>query len=113
MVVYSVTWILNKNHCKGSGRVKKNELIFGFTALCRTKFDALACLDYHFHRKFVHRDSVCLDDGDILLKRSVIDSRHFDVNYLMMDGISEPLELSNLKSNVTRLNQIFHAVYSL
>lgn len=31
----------------------------------------------------------------------------FTANYLMMDGIREPISLSDLKSNINRINSIF------
>lgn len=107
MVVYDVSWFHKSALAKGKGRVKSSEMLFGFTVLCRSAHDALSCVPYHFYNKFKHRDHVCLDDGEIILKRSIVDSRNFTINYLMMDNIREPIELSNLKDNCLRVHQIF------
>lgn len=108
MVIYTVVWTHSSPLSKGKGRVKDSENFFAFSVICRNRKDAVACLDYHFNNVFKHRDNVCIDDGEVTLRRALIDSRGFNANYLMMDGISEPLVLSDLKLNYKRLSSIFN-----
>lgn len=107
MLIYTVQWSHSSALSKGKGRTKDSENLFAFSVLCRNRKDAISCLDYHFNNVFKHRDNVCIDDGEISLRRSIVDSRGFTANYLMMDGIREPLVLSDLKSNYKRLSSIF------
>lgn len=107
MVVYIVTWTYDKNLAKGKGKIPQSQHFFGFNVLCRNSSDAVKCLQYHFNKVFNHSSGITPDDGEIKLQRQVIDSRSFNIQYLFMDGILEPIELSDLKSNVVRLNSIF------
>lgn len=105
MLLYLVTWELDKSLAKGKGKIS-NPLI-AFKVLCRNSSDALHCLSWHFQREYDNPKSLTLDDGLISLSRCTIDSRGFTANYLMMDGIREPIYLSDLKSNAIRFKQIF------
>lgn len=107
MLVYLVTWVFNKDLAKGKGKIPKSEHFFGFSVLCRNSQDAVKCLNYHFYKVFAPTSGLTPEDGEIRLQRQIVDSRKFEVNYLFMDGIREPLELADLKSNVNRLTQIF------
>lgn len=105
MVVYWCRWRLEDDFSNGSGKIK--ERYFSFSVLCRTSADALATLRYYFDHEYKNHNNVCFDDGVIEMMRAKIDSRGFNATYLMMDGIREPLLLSNLKSNLLRLDKIF------
>lgn len=85
--------------CKG----RKPSLVTGFTVLCRNSHDALACLDYHFKHYYDSSDIFDIEDGEVKLSRCKVDSRNFNANYLLMDGIKEPVELSDVKSSIIRL----------
>ena len=105
MLLYSVIWSHNNDlaTCKG----KRQNFTTCFTVLCRSSQDALKCLEYHFRNHFINSDSFSLDDGDITLSRSKIDSRNFNATYMMMDDIQEPIELSDLKSSLLRLSKYY------
>ena len=107
MVIYTVLWSHDSVLAKGKGRTKDSENLCAFSVICRNRKDAVACLDYHFNHVFRHRSNVSIDDGEVILRRATIDSRGFTANYLMMDGIREPISLSDLKSNINRINSIF------
>ena len=107
MVKYYVRWSICDDLAKGRGKRSSKEILLGFTVLCRTSKDALKCLDYHFRKFYPANSSFGIDDGEISLKRCTIDSRNFTADYLLMDGIREPLELSDLKSNGLRALKIF------
>ena len=100
MVLYTVTWFIRPELTKGKGRVRNNESFFAIQVLCRSARDALSCLDFHYHRVFEHRDKFSLDDGEVTLKRSVIDSRGFHPHYLMLENMAEPINLIDVKSNL-------------
>lgn len=102
MVLYSVLWTCDPELSKGKGRIKSDNHLFAFTVLCRNSRDAHACLDWYFRFKYDNRNSLTLDDGVITLRRCTIDSRSFVANYLMMDGIKEPLSLSDLKDSLIK-----------
>lgn len=105
MVIYCVTWIHSNDLTKGKGRCL--EPVTGFTVICRNSSDALACLEYHFRNKYKGSDIFDIEDGKVELQRCKVDSRNFHANYMMMDGIREPLELNNLKDNLLRVHKIF------
>lgn len=107
MLVYTVLWSHSSVLAKGKGRSKDSESLCAFSVICRNRKDAVACLDYHFNNVFKHRDNISIDDGEIILRRAIVDSRGFNANYLMMDGIREPILLSDLKSNFSRVSSIF------
>lgn len=107
MVLYSVVWSSEVELTKGKGRVKNKDSFLAITVLCRNAGDAIRALHYHFYHVFCPDNNISLDDGEIKLKRMKIDSRGFNALYLQMDGIREPIYLSDLKSNILRLNKIF------
>lgn len=107
MVIYNVTWIYRIDLAKGKGRVTNQEHLICLQVICRNAKDALCCLDYHFFHSFNNKHDLTVDDGEVILKRSKIDSRNFNANYMMMDGISEPILLHDLKSNCNRAGKIF------
>lgn len=69
--------------------------------------DALKCLDFHFRHIYENPKGVLLEDGSVTLNRSKVDSRNFSAHYLLMDGMREPVDLVNLKSNIIRAHKIF------
>lgn len=110
MLLYSVTWRHSKILSKGKGRATSKETHICFNVVCRNNHDALRCLDYHFRFVFSkdNKHGLTLDDGSIELKRSVIDSRGFDARYLMLDGMKEPFNLIDVKSNYVRYNTLYN-----
>lgn len=107
MVIYSVRWALDKALIKGLGRAKSGDFVECFSVICRNSKDAIACLEYHFRSSDYKRTRFSLDDGTITLQRMTVDSRNFTATYMMMDGIAEPLFLSDLKRNGLRAHLIF------
>lgn len=107
MLLYNVSWSLDDNLAKGRKKGEKIEFSLAFSVLCRNSHDALKCLDYHFRKRYGFHSKITLDDGSVTLKRSTIDSRGFVATYLLMDDMREPFELSNMKSNCLRINDIF------
>lgn len=106
MLVYFVRWFVQSELSKGKGRAKFNDSEVSFTVLCRNNKDALTCLDYVFKQEM--KGSVfTIEDGEVRIIRTKLDSRCFTAQWLQMDGIAEPLSLSDLKSNQIRLSRIF------
>lgn len=103
MVVYFVRWERDSSLVKGKGRAKKDDTYFSFTVLCRCCSDALVCLDYLFRTKFNPSQDLCIEDGKISMNRVTLDSRCFHVQYILMDGIQQPISLANLKDSVFKL----------
>lgn len=94
---------------------KDNARFIDFSVLCRTKHDALRCIDFHlsefFKRNpdFIHY-SQCYDvnDWSVTLKRAKVDSRDINFRYILMDGMREPLKVGDIvRDNVLRLHNIF------
>lgn len=107
MLVYLVEWWHDSTLAKGKGRASDKDIHTCFTVLCRTQRDALACLQYHFYKSFSGSTKFDIDDGCVQIQRFTIDSRGFNVHYLLMDGMKEPLTMSDLKDNCNRLHKIF------
>lgn len=105
MLVYNVIWFHDKDLTTGKGKCK--ECVVTINVLCRHAGDALRCFNWYFDKKHV-KSEFTINDGEIKLKRVKIDSRGFNADYMMMDGIKEPLALDDLKSNITRVRNIFN-----
>lgn len=105
MVIYSVTWQYSHDLAKGKGKVTKNENLIVFSVLCRNSNDALSVLSWYFKNEFKNSHGLSLDDGEISLKRSQVDSRNFNPLYLFMDGIRMPLYLPDLKGSLIRYSK--------
>lgn len=106
-MVYDVLWVRDSVLAKGKGRVKKDEIVINFTVICGSSNDAIKCLEFVFREQYRNNNGLSLSDGVITLKRSKVDSRGFYPNYMLMDGIREPIYLHNLKSNALRAQKIF------
>lgn len=100
MLVYRISWTLNPNLTKGKGRPVNVRTHFLFTVLCRNSRDAASCLEWYFANIYEGSSKYTLDDGVIEFTRASLDSRSFDVNYLQMDGIPQPLALSDVKRSL-------------
>ena len=96
MIVYSVLWSPEQV----PGRTKCEHLIF--SVLCRKSSDALTCLECIFDSKYLN-SGVHLSDGVTTMRRVKLDSRNFNVDYLMMDGIKNPICLHDVKRSLTSL----------
>lgn len=99
MLVYYVRWTPDKEFVKGRTSAYPS---IDFSVLCRCSSDAIGCLESIFKSTYVGKN-VTLSDGDVLLKRAKIDSRNFDINYIFMDGIRQPLSLQDLKRSLFNL----------
>lgn len=108
MVLYFVQWTNDLKLSRGKGRATK-DYSFCFTVLCRNSSDAMRCLEYYFRHVFceVNLHGFTLDDGLIHLQRMTIDSRNFTAHYLLLDGMREPIYLTDPASNVFRAGSIF------
>lgn len=109
MVLYRVEWSHSNILSKGKGRVTSKETCFFFTVLCRNSYDAHRCLRFYFDSEFRkdNKHGLTLDDGEIKMSRVTIDSRGFHPHYLMLDGMKEPLYLTDVSSNILRVHNIF------
>lgn len=105
MLVYLVSWVYSHDLAKGKGKITKNEISVMFSVLCRNSKDALKCLEWVFAHDFKNQHNLTLDDGEITLKRSIVDSRNIMASYLLMDGMTIPLELYDLKGSLTRYSR--------
>lgn len=108
MVIYCVQWFRDKKLCKGKGRAT-SDMTFTFTVICRNISDATRCLDYYFRFVFseVNKHNFNIDDGVVTMTRLTIDSRKFEAQYLLLDGMREPLYLPDPSSNLLRAHKIF------
>lgn len=100
MVLYHVMWSYSHDLAKGKGKITKKENLILISVLCRNSSDALSVLSWYFINEFRNSHGLTLDDGEITLKRSTIDSRNFNAQYLYMDGIRQPLYLPDLKGSL-------------
>ena len=109
MVLYSVEWRHSKELAKGKGRATSNEVRFVFTVLCRNSSDAYRCFVYYFEHEFANSNvhHYTIDDGEIRMSRLQIDSRNFIAHYLLLDGMREPIYLTDPSSNILRSDRIF------
>lgn len=102
MLVYTVTWKADRELTQGKGRVTRNDFLFCFNVLCRNSKDATSCLEYLFPLKYPGKFSLC--DGEVTIRRHKIDSRGFEIQYLLMDGMKKPLYLSNVRDSIDLYN---------
>lgn len=106
MVVYYVRWDKGGMPIKSQkGRRRTDASYYDCTVLCRNSKDALSCFEYLFKTEFEPNTGVEICDGDLVLKRMVIDSRNFTIQYLMMDGIRRPLCLSDVKQSLSDVSR--------
>lgn len=107
MVLYLVEWLHDNKLAKGKGR-STNDSSCACTCICRNSSDALRCFEWHFRHGFdENRHGFTIDDGVIRMRRMIVDSRNFTAMYLMLDGMREPVYLSDPGSNVLRAHHIF------
>lgn len=104
MLVYQVSWSVDENNSKGKGRVPKSGSYFSFTVLCRNSKDAMSCLDWYFSHEFNNPQGLDVSDGLVKLSRVTLDSRGFNVRYLLMDGIKRPVKMDDLKTSLSDLS---------
>lgn len=109
MLVYNVTYTIPQENVTGRGRVKSSDYGSGFTVLCRSSVDAARCFHWHFYNvyKKSHINDFEASDCEVIYRRSKVDSRNFDFNYLLMDKMKSPLVMTDVSRNVLRLNEIF------
>lgn len=105
MLIYQVSWVYSHDLAKGKGKITKNEISIDFSVLCRNSKDALKCLDWVFLNDFKNLHKLTLDDGVVTLRRSTVDSRNIIASYLLMDGMTTPLELYDLKGSLIRYSR--------
>lgn len=105
MVIYHVSWFYSYDLAKGKGKINKNEVSITFSVICRNSSDALQVLSWYFTHEFNNKHSLTLDDGEISLKRTTVDSRNFNALYLFMDGIRMPLYLPDLKGSLLKYSK--------
>lgn len=102
MLLYYVSWFLSRDLCKGKGRAKNSEEYIQLCVLCRSSRNALSCLHYYYDNVFPHRSKFDFGDGEVTLKRMIIDSRGFHPHYLMTDELRQPIDLVDIRSNFSR-----------
>lgn len=110
MVVYFVKWERDKVLAQGTtkGRPKSEDYLHHFTVLCRGSQDAVDCLNHLFYSSWYLNAGMRIEDGVVTMKRVSLDSRHFEVQYLYMDGIKRPLSLVNLDRSLFDLTKYYH-----
>lgn len=115
MVLYFAKWTVDQTLAKGKGRTSTKDFSCGCTVICRNSHDALRCLDFHFRYEFskVNKHDYTFDDGTTFLSRMKIDSRNFNAMYLLLDGMKEPMYLTDPGSNVLRAKKIFGSAYDI
>lgn len=104
MQLYHVRWSYEVK--LGSGRLKDSLKHFDIVILVNNRSQALRAFEILFHREHL-TDGVNADDGELILKRMIVDSRNIFANYLMVDGMDEPLYLTNIRANN------YHNIFSI
>ena len=109
MVLYVVKWLHDNKLAKGKGRPSINEDYLVVTVLCDHRSSALRAFEYWFDHEFdrLNKHGFVIDDGQIQMSRTTIDSRGFTAHYLMTSEMREPIYLSNISSNSLRAHKIF------
>lgn len=105
MQVYNVHWSYDTKLGK-LGRIKDSLKFFDIVILCRSRSQALLAFEILFHR-FHLNDGIYVEDGTISIKRCSVDSRNIYANYLMLDGMNEPLYLTDLSRRHNNYYNIF------
>lgn len=105
MVLYFVSWIPDPKLCKGKGRLSGDELYIMFSVLCDSISTAQRCFLYHFNYEFKTTHGLTVDDGELKLKRAVIDSRSFHPRYLMLKAMDMPISLIDPVSSLIRYSK--------
>lgn len=112
MVIYTVKWVADKVLTKGKGRVKHEENIIIFSVICNNICQAQRCFLWHFNYVFDYsRLGLTPDDGELSLKRSIVDSRNFSARYLLLDDMDVPINLHNPKDSLLRYANKFYSKY--
>ena len=108
MVLYSIHWERDPDFPRKELTTEQKECsYFMISCLCRSISDAVRCAEWYFGKKLGYRGSLRITDGSLKCRRSKIDSRNFDACYLMLDGMKEPFDCIDAKSNYLRLNKMF------
>ena len=94
MQVYNCFWELDSSLAK-DGRVKKDEKFFSFSILSDKRLRVVRAFEILFIRKFL--GNIDPDDGKLIITRSKVDSRNLCFNYMMLDGMDEPLFLPSIR----------------
>lgn len=105
MVLYFVSWIPDPKLCKGKGRLSDDEYYIMFSVLCDSITTAQRCFLYHFKYEFKTTHGLTVDDGELKLKRAVIDSRSFHPRYLMLKPMDIPISLIDPVSSLIRYSK--------
>lgn len=103
MLIYIVSWVYRHDLAKGKGKITNKEISVMFSVLCRNSKDALKCLDWVFTHNFANQHHLTLEDGEITLRRSIVDSRCINCSYLLMDDMTSPIELYDVKGSLLRI----------
>lgn len=106
MQIYNVHWAYDSSLGKGTGKLSSDKKFFDIVVLVRSRADALRAFEILFNK--VHsNDGICPDDGFLTFNRCLVDSRNIFCNYLMLDGMKEPLYLTDIFSRENNLRNIF------
>lgn len=110
MMMYTVTWKADPVLCKGKGRLKFEEVNINFAVLCDSMLAAQRCFHYHFMYVFKTTHSLSPSDGELLLKRSVVDSRSFHPHYLLLDKMDVPINLHDPVSSLLQYSKKYSSL---
>lgn len=106
--MYSLCWERDPDFPrKDLTKDQKDRSYFVISCLCRDIKNAVACAEWYFVKTFGLAGSLRFTDGRLQATRCKIDSRNFTCHYLMLDGMKEPFDLIDAKSNYNRFHKIF------
>lgn len=109
MLVYYCRWERNDSPVPGQkGRRPVKGSYHSCTVLCRGVSDAMKCFTHYFYNKCEFETGVDICDGTLTFSLVKLDSRGFNVQFIQMDGISEPLELTDLKRSLLKVAGYLH-----
>lgn len=104
MMVYYCRWDKTEDTIPGQkGRLKTKGTFYDLLVLCRGIIDASRCFKWYFYTKCEMNTGVSLEDGTLSFKIHKLDSRNFNAHYMQMDGISEPVCLTDLKASLIKI----------
>lgn len=108
MVMYLIHWERDPDFPRKDLTTKQKEKsFFVVTCLCRHIHNAVRCAEWYFDKVMGLDGKLRFSDGQVKCTRCKIDSRHFDCTYLLLDGMKEPFDLIDPKSNFNQFRNIF------
>lgn len=108
MILYSIHWERDPDFPrKDLTKDQKDSNHFIISCLCRSISDAVRCAEWYFGKRYGYSGQLRITDGILRCTRCKIDSRNFNVQYLLLDGMREPFDCVDAKSNFSRIHKMF------